>query len=851
MFKKHSHFFVAFLGLGLFSLALWVLHRELTHYRYQEIIRYIHAIPVRSLVLSLVCTFLCYFDLTLYDYLACRYLGKPLPFKQTALVGFIGYAFSNSIGLANLAGGSIRYRFYTAWNYSALQVAKILLFCATTFWLGFATLFGVVLLVVPLSLPETLHLPFASARPLGFVALSLVLAYVAVVLFRRGPLIIRDRELPLPSGRLLVGQFGVGILDWSLAGAALYMLLPTGENLSYFRFLGTYLLATVAGLISQVPGGLGVFESVVVLTLGDKAAPSEILGSLVAFRLIYYLLPLCCATVLLGGNEIYARKYQLIKVGSVLARWMPSVVPQVASISTFLCGAILLFSGSVPGIHSRLALLGKIVPLSVIEMSHFLGSLVGVGLLLLSRGLQRRLDAAYFLTVSLLYGGILFSLLKGFDFEEAALLGVMLLALTPCRRHFYRKASLLNLRFTPEWNAAILVILVASIWLGFFVHKHVDYSADLWWRFALTGDAPRFLRASVGVVCVTLFVSLASLLRHAEYEPGVPTEEELAQAEPLIRASRETYPYLALLRDKEFLFSENGRAFLMFGVEGRAWVVFKDPVGDEDEFSELIWRFRSLADRHGGWPVFYQIGQNYLDLYIAQGMTFLKIGEEAYVPLLDFSVDGKKHKRLRQACNRFEKQGYSFQVLEAREVGLHLGEIRTVSEAWLSNKSTGEKGFSLGFFDADYLQRLPLALVRLDNQVVAFANILTSADHEEISVDLMRYTPEVLDGAMDFLFTNLMIWGREQGYRRFCLGMAPLAGLEARALAPRWNRVAQLIFRHGEHFYNFQGLRQYKEKFDPEWEPRYLASPGGLAIPRIFLSIATLTSGSMRGIVGK
>jgi phosphatidylglycerol lysyltransferase len=258
-----------------------------------------------------------------------------------------------------------------------------------------------------------------------------------------------------------------------------------------------------------------------------------------------------------------------------------------------------------------------------------------------------------------------------------------------------------------------------------------------------------------------------------------------------------------------------------------------------------------LADRHGGWPVFYQIGQNYLDLYIAQGMTFLKIGEEAYVPLRDFSLEGKKNKRLRQSCNRFEKQGYSFQVLEPREVEPLLGEIKTVSDVWLSHKNTGEKGFSLGFFDADYLQRLPLALVRQDNRVVAFANILTSADREEISVDLMRYIPEVLDGAMDFLFTHLMVWGREQGYRRFCLGMAPLAGLEARALAPKWNRVAQLIYKHGEHFYNFRGLRQYKEKFDPEWEPRYLASPGGLAMPRIFLSIATLTSGSMRGIVGK
>ena len=134
----------------------------------------------------------------------------------------------------------------------------------------------------------------------------------------------------------------------------------------------------------------------------------------------------------------------------------------------------------------------------MIEFSHFLGSLAGVALLFLAIGLQRRLDAAYQLTLLMLGSGIVFSLAKGLDWEEALILALMLAALAPCHRHFYRKTSLTAEPFTPGWSVAIAIVLLGSLWLGFFAYKHVEYSRDLWWHFTLFGNAPRFLRASVG-----------------------------------------------------------------------------------------------------------------------------------------------------------------------------------------------------------------------------------------------------------------------------------------------------------------------------------------------------------------
>jgi phosphatidylglycerol lysyltransferase len=178
--------------------------------------------------------------------------------------------------------------------------------------------------------------------------------------------------------------------------------------------------------------------------------------------------------------------------------------------------------------------------------------------------------------------------------------------------------------------------------------------------------------------------------------------------------------------------------------------------------------------------------------------------------------------------------------------------LRAISEAWLDEKNTREKGFSLGFFDPDYLARGPLAVVRRDGEIVAFANLLLGGNHEELSIDLMRYLPgRAPGGMMDYLFLELMLWGRGEGYRWFSLGMAPFSGFDVRTLAPLWSRAGAFLFRQGEHFYNFRGVRQYKEKFDPVWEPRYLASPGGLALPRILANVAALVSGGITGVVGK
>jgi phosphatidylglycerol lysyltransferase len=808
-------------------------------------------IPKARVFLSLVFAFLSYLTLSGYESLAFRYIKHPLAFKKVALGSFIGNAFSHSVGFALLTGSAVRYRLYTAWGLSALEIANVIAFAGLTFWLGLLVVGGGVFLLIPIEIPGLLHFPFHTLHPIGAALLILAGSYLLWCGLSKKGIKIREWEFALPSLPLALAQTAFSSFDWFAAGCTLYVLLPPAHGLTLPAVLGFFLLAQIAGMVSQIPGGLGVFETVMILLLKPFLPAATVLGALLTYRAIYYLIPLILAAVLQGAYEALQRKEGVVRTVKFFGQWVPQLSPNVFALTTFVGGVVLLFSGATPTVKGRLFWLKDLLPLPVMELSHFLGSLAGAGLLLLARGIQRRLDAAYHLTVALLIAGILASLFKGLDVEEAIILTVMLLALLPARRHFYRKASLGSESFTPGWIAAILLAMASSIWLGFFAYKRVAYSQELWWQFTLHGDAPRFLRATVGAVGVALLFAISRLLRPAGPEPRVPGPEEMEQIKAIVQASPNTSANLALLGDKSFLFNDKRNTFIMYGIAGRTWVALGDPIGPEEEMAELVWKFRELCDRHDGRTVFSEVGKEHLPLYLDLGLTLVQIGEEARVPLDAFNLEGGFRKGFRHTLNKLEKEGCAFEVVLPEGVPTLLSEFKGISDAWLALKNTREKGFSLGYFDGEYLKQFPAGIVRKNGKIVAFLNLWLGAGKEELSLDMMRYNPEAPEGVMDFLFLKVMLWGKQEGYRWFNLGMVPLSGLEKRPLAPLWTRLGTFIYHHGENFYNFQGLRQYKEKFDPVWKLKYLALPGGLSLPWILTDLVTLSSRGLKGIVAK
>jgi len=836
---------------ALFLAALIILYHELRVYHITDILQNLKEISAYQIRLAIIFTIISYLIMTIYDVLALRYVKQPLPYTKIGFASFIGYAFSNNLGLSMISGGSVRYRLYSLWGLSLIDITRIITFCTVTLWLGFFTLAGVVFLVEPQILPGQLKLPFHSLHPLGIVFLLIVTVSVFSALIIKRPLRIRDWEFSFPSLRILFSQIIIASLDWAVAGGIVYILLPAMPGFSFFKFLSVFLVAQVAGIASQIPGGLGIFETVVILLLPPDIPRRQVAGSLLVFRGIYYILPLLTATFLLGIQELLQRWDAIRRFHQAFSGWIAAVIPMAFSFTTFLSGMILLFSGVLPATKWRITWLKDFLPLPVMEVSHFLGSIIGVMLLLLARGILRRIDSAYILTSFLLGAGILFSLLKGFDYEEAIILSVMLIAFLPCHSYFRRKGSLVSGRFSPGWIAAVILVLLCSIWLGLFSFKHVNYSHDLWWSFTIHGDAPRFMRAMVGVLCTVIIFILWRFLNPAYPDQLNKNLQDTDKVLPVVRASESTYACLALLGDKSFLFNRDDNAFIMYGMAGRSWIALGDPIGPKSEWPELIWRFREICDQYNGWPVFYEVRTENLYLYLDIGLSVVKLGEEGRVSLHDFSLEGGANKNLRYTARKLEKEGYNFQIIPQEDIHFFLDDFKTISDAWLKHKTTREKGFSLGYFDENFLKHFSAGIVKKEGRVVAFTNMLAGADKKELSVDLMRYYPDLSNGLMEYLFIRLMLWGKEQGYEYFNLGMAPFSGFESREFAPLWNRIGSLIFRYGEHFYNLQGLRQYKEKFNPVWEPKYLASPGGLFLPRILANISSLISGSLKGLVAK
>lgn len=837
------------LSILLFILAVFIIHHKIRQYHYHDIVNQVLQTPSVYLISAMLLTCLNYLVLTCYDALALHYIKAPLKYHRIMIASFIGYVFSMNATV--LGGGAARYRIYSSFGVSAANVARLIIFSSITFWLGYLTTGAFSFLFHPQPIPNIPHFPFLSVRPVGVIFLTILLVYFSMVLFIRKPLKIRDWKLTPPGWRLTLVQTLISSVDWLIAAGVLYTLMPKSLGLTYSSFLGIFLLAQVTGLISMVPGGLGVFETAILLLLSDYGEPTALLGSLLLYRVIYYLLPLTAASVLLGTSEFLFQKHLVNRVSRFLGRFGRSVIPQLFAFTTFAAGTILLFSGTLPAVKGRMTLLRDFLPLPAIEISHFLGSIAGTGLIVLAHSLQRRINAAYHVTVTLLIAGIVFSLLKGLDYEEATILTVMLLSIVPCRKAFYRKASLFDHAFSPGWILSIVAVIACSIWLGMFSYKHVEYSHRLWWRFAFNADAPRFLRATAAGIVVFLVYFWAKLQFPVKRITAQTDADQLSTAERIVRTSPDSYSWLALLGDKHFLFDESQRAFIMYAVQGRSWIALGEPVGPVDKRQDLLWDFTELCDRYDGWPVFYQVDEENRDIYLDMGLAFLKLGEEARVDLDAFSLSGAARSGLRYSCNKLRKQQCCFSVVEPPEVPGILPQLQEVSDQWLKEKKTREKKFSLGCFDPAYLAKFPIGIVRQDNTILAFANILAGAGNDEISVDLMRFLPDGPVGMMDYLFIEIMLWAKEQGIKWFNFGMAPLSGIEDRSLAPLWSYAGTFIFEHGEFFYNFKGLRQYKAKFDPHWKPKYLACPGGLVLPRILANTAVLISGGLEGVIRK
>ncbi|MEO1092447.1 MAG: bifunctional lysylphosphatidylglycerol flippase/synthetase MprF [Pseudomonadota bacterium] len=777
-------------------------------------------------------------------------VGVALAWPIAAFASTIGFALSNTLGFSILTGGAVRFRVYAKAGMDAADIGRVALLSWAGLWGGVIVLFAVALVLDPAGLPWLDAIAPAIDRGLGLALLAAALGLLFWLGRGGRELAVRGYTLPLPSAPIALGQLAAGFVDVSAAAFALYVLLPPDVVPGPAAFIVAFLGAMVLASASHTPGGIGVFEATLLLALQVPATP-DVIAALVLYRVVYYLLPFALAATALAFAEVRNAPTDTGPVRA-LAPVGKALAPPLAAGLACVCGLVLMASGVTPSFDARLAFLEDWLPLGVIETSHLLGSVIGVVLLVLAHGLYRRLAEAWRLALLLMLAGAVASLLKGFDWVEALVLfmGASLLAFA--RPAFYRRRRSLGALLNARWLLVVATTVGAAIWLGFFAFRHVAYADDLWWTLAWDGDASRFLRASVAMVAVVIAAGVFLVLRAPVRPPAASGARDVPDAvRRLVTASPNPEATAALYGDKQFLIDPEDRAFLMYGMAGGSLITKGDPVGDEAAGEALAWQFRELADREALRPVFYAVRPTMLPTFLDMGLAILKIGEVARVPLETFSLKTPASRDFRYAKRRIEREGLVFDVLPAAEVGAVMDQLRVVSDDWLQHKAGKEKRFALGWFEPDYLVQCDCAVVRREGEIVAFANVLRGADKEELSVDLMRYRHGVSSVLMDALFAELLLLGQREGYRWFDLGATPLTGLADHRLATTWNRIGTTIYRHGEEFYRFEGLRSFKEKFEPVWTPQYIACPGGFAVPQVLLDITRLISGGAVGLLSR
>jgi phosphatidylglycerol lysyltransferase len=795
------------------GLVLWLTWDSLRGVHMREVRTALRALDVTWVALAGALVALNVAVMGFYDVIAFRHTRSPA--LQRWRYGAVAFAWSNFLTLGPIAGPAVRFWLYApAIDRAAdLQGGVVAIAIAFTGGLGGWT-------VASLAVPRHVFgFPATAAAALAVTAALVVMTRWVVVKLDRvgGPGFRSTRPIEMTI---------VGWLDWLLAAAAFLFVVRAGSGAMPPHTLVTFFSGQIIGLVSLVPGGFGSADAYWIARLPVSSADAvAVIG---AFRLVYYIVPWAIASLM------------LLSWATRRAQRRVEIARRVVAGLVGAGGLLIIISSATPALRARMLTLEQVVPLPFVELGQLAAAMIGLLLLALARGLARGYRAAFRATLVFLWLGAVSAILKGLCWEEAVILGAVSIAAAS-------QAALFSRRSRGSWIEGADVALAFTgvavfVVFGVLSHRAGFGAFERWMELGYRLEASRFARTAIAlafaVTAAALYVALRVPVRFT-----TPTDAELDRALDLhARIGGSSTPLMLANGDKS-IFVDGERGLCSYRITGPYLVVFADPVvraADRGDFLDSLFQFASELDRR---PLFYQVSPDWIPPLHDRGYVFFKLGEEAQLPLNRVTQDGHEGKLYRQILRRGQRDGVKFRVMPPYEVERRMSELREISDDWLRSKEVSERQFSIGFFDEAYVARWPCAVIEdAGGRILAFANLLRGPMRKEFSVDLMRYRSDA-PKVMDFLFASLFFYAKELEYERFNLGMAPLASVGMVKGAHPRERFASLLFQHGEHWYNFQGLRFFKEKFEPDWEPRYMGYMSAWEFPIAVAYVSALIAG--------
>ncbi|MDO5704024.1 MAG: phosphatidylglycerol lysyltransferase domain-containing protein, partial [Paracoccus sp. (in: a-proteobacteria)] len=612
----------------LFLLGLYALHRLLAPVDLDQIRAQIADTPWPVMGLALLTTLAGYLCLAGYDWSALRYIGKPLPLPVVMTGGLMAYAFGNTIGLTAISGGAVRWRVYSGLGLGGYDIAAISTFAAVSYGVA-ATVVGLAALALhPAALAMILPLPLASIRILALASIAAIVVPLVWASVSGSALRVWRLNLRAPSLPVLAGQVVISIGDMCFSALTLYLFLPVTDY-SFFSFLAVFAAATMAGIVSHVPGGIGVFETIIIAAMPAGTPVGPVAAALLLYRLVYYLVPFGLALILLSGYEAWramGRGAPDTAAGRLLSAMEPALravsplAPLVLGAMIFGSGLWMSISAVLPPLTEAAETAEALFPLAFVEGSALLSSALGAALIVLSLAVVRRSLGAFWLAFAAMAAGLVVALMHA-DRQQVITLALGIVILLPFRRAFRRRAILTHAAMTPGWLAMLIAAGAGFGFALFFAHKGTHYVNELWWQFAVDERAPRALRTGLLSSLTLGLAGLAMLLRAPRIRPAAPDPADLDDAAVVVAASGDPEAALALTGDKSLMFSDDRRAFVMFAPSGRSWISYGGPVGPADAAEEVAFSFTDAARRSGASPVFYEVGPQGVPQMLELGLT--------------------------------------------------------------------------------------------------------------------------------------------------------------------------------------------------------------------------------------
>lgn len=826
--------------------------KQLHHIRAEHLLLHLRMLSFHQTGSMILIGLIGVLTMVAYDFIIIRQIGLNIPSLQLLKYGWIANTFNNVIGFGGFAGASLRGMMYKKHSEDMRPIISSLL------WLTPLSLSG---LSVFAWLPI---LGLIHIRDVSITHWWLPLVLFGIALYLPGYLILwvyrnrkEGRSHFFPHLRTIISMIIASMIEWYFAALTIWsIILILGHHIRFSHLFAIFIAAGAAGVISMIPGGFGSFDLMMIIGMRLYHIPSgSIILIILLFRFVYYFIPwliglflatneVVSQTLTFFGDTKWQKRFELWRRYSTFPISIVTGVSQWA-ISTliFISGLVLLLSAATPGIISRIKTAEAILSAPIMNLSNQLSVAVGIALIILSRSLFHKVKRAYTLTVILLLLGALFTFSKGFDYEEAIILLGMALLLWISKSRFYRENYPITWLARISIGIGVTIILLMYTSIGYlnepFLHHLRGIPSQL--RNLIVWRPLDLLKNSIiGTVLALIAIFIGFNVKPLRKVYDIPNVDFNKVNRVLNTYGGNALAHLAYLNDKSLFWNQDEDVFIMYRRAGDKLVVMGDPIGNKMAFSNAITSFQEYADIYGLTPLFYQVEKDYLPVYHEAGYQFFKLGEEAFVNLETFTLSGKKGKSLRAVKNKFEREGYTFEWIAPPFSHDLFMQLEQVSNEWLNGRR--EKGFSLGFFSEDYLNKAPVVTIRnSEGHIVSFATIMPMYDQETtLSVDIMRHSDDAPNGSMDMIFIRIMEEAKEKGYQWFNLGMAPLSNVGLSKFAFLGERIASRMFHYGNFFYQFKGLRRYKEKFADRWEPKYLAFRGIISLPVAMLQISML-----------